>query len=208
MTNGLLLEACVETPTQCLNAQNAGADRLELCGRLDLDGLTPTMEVVKEVKKIINIPFKVIVRPRPGNFVHSNEEVDEMIQSIQEFQSIGINQFVIGILNEHQEIDESKTRKIVNLFPEAVFTIHKCIDETKDPINALEALIPYPNIKYVLTSGKAKTALEGAEMLREMIQKSRGRITIISAGKITKSNLENVLNVIGGSEYHGKRIVN
>ena len=72
----LIKESCVETYDEAINAESRGADRIEVCSRLDLDGLTPSKELVKRLVNDLTIPIKVMVRPRSGDFCYNDEEIN------------------------------------------------------------------------------------------------------------------------------------
>ena len=86
-------------------------------------------------------------------------------------------------------------------------TIHKAIDETVDPLSEIEALKRIPGITHVLTSGKAKTAIQGAELLKKMIHAAADDLVILVAGRVTAENFIEVHQLIGATEYHGRKIV-
>ena len=86
----LIKESCVETYDEAMNAEIRGADRIELCSRLDLDGLTPSKELAKKLVNELNIPVKVMVRPRKGDFCYTGEEISQMHRDILDFKSLGV----------------------------------------------------------------------------------------------------------------------
>lgn len=203
----MIIEACVETLDQSVMAQNNGAHRLELCDRLDLGGLSPSISLIEQVLDKVFIPIKVMVRSRSGDFIYSKKEVDEMIAYIKKVSSLGINEFVFGCMTVDLSLDLAAINRITESCPDGIFTIHKAIDACNDPVLEIEGLKDIGNIKYILTSGGAATALEGQKVLREMIVVARPEITIIAAGKVTRNNLEEVDGSVKTTEYHGRRIV-
>ena len=90
-------EACVESTDQAVNAEINGADRIELCKNLDLDGLTPEMDIIQNTMKSVNIPVKVMIRPRAGNFIYSHDEIKSMEQDIDLCKKLNVPEVVIGI---------------------------------------------------------------------------------------------------------------
>lgn len=203
----LILEACVETFEQAQNAEKNGADRIELCGDLSVGGVTPSLALIEKSKSELTIPIMVMIRPRGGNFVYSVEELEQMKSEIIFCKKLGVKGVVFGILDNKNQINESQTRTLCELaFPMEV-TFHKAIDEVEDPKSELNKLLNISNLNRVLTSGKSRTALEGAELIKEMMAASAGKLTILSAGKVTNQNLLKVHETIGGEEYHGRKIV-
>jgi copper homeostasis protein len=203
----ILLEACVETFEEAILAEKRRADRLELCSHLELDGLTPDKEVIEHVFRKVKIPVKVMIRPRAGNFIYSESELDEMKNSIRLCKKLKVRGVVFGILDQENELNLNQIKELAQLaFPLEV-TIHKAIDETPDLLKSVSELIQIPTITSILTSGGKPTAKEGREMLRKMIQLAGETLTIIPAGSITDQNLSEIDKLIGASEYHGRRIV-
>ena len=181
----------METLEQCRRAEALGADRLELCARLDLGGTTPDWQLVKEVLKQVQIPVKVMIRPRGGNFIYTEAEVAQMRASIARFLDLGVPEFVT--------LCEAMEGRPV--------TFHKAIDEVPDMEAAVGQLKAIPNLKYLLTSGGAPTAQAGLGQLRKLLECAAPEITVVAAGSVTNANLQQLHQALGGSEYHGRRIV-
>lgn len=203
----LLLEACVETLFEAIRAEKNGAHRLELCSRLDLDGLTPNPGITEQVLEKVNIPLKVMIRPRDGDFVYDDQELQQMKEEILLFKKLKIKGVVFGILDEKNNLNSEQIQMLAELaFPLEV-TIHKAIDLTPNLLESVSELKHIDNITSILTSGAAPTAIKGTETLRKMIELSGNSLKIIPAGSITNQNLTQIDEMIGASEYHGRRIV-
>lgn len=202
-----LLEACVDDEIQALNAQRQGANRIELCARLDLDGLTPDEEFIRFALKELHIPVHVMIRPRGGDFVYSEAELEAMRESIAFCKAAGAPGVVFGVLNSDNTLNMPAIEELAALARPMKVVIHKAIDRTPDPVAALEQLLQAGAADYVLTSGGAPTAKEGAAVLRRMVELGGGRITIIAAGKVTRENLDEMRTLLGAREFHGRLIV-
>ncbi len=203
----MILEACVDSLAQSIRAEAQGAERLELCASLDIGGVTPSFSLIEEIIEKVKIPVKVMVRPRGGDFVYSNEEFDDMLRTIKILRNIGVKEIVTGILNEDREVDLDRMQRISNLAVGMDITFHKAIDDTKVPFKELEQLKKIKNIKSILTSGAANSATAGINNLRRMITLSGDRFSIIVAGKVTQDNIARLHKEIGATEYHGRLIV-
>lgn len=203
----MLLEACVETLEEALLAEQRGAHRLELCSRLDLDGLSPGQDLAKEVVAAVNIPVKVMIRHRGGSFHYSAAEIEAMAEEIQAAKGWGIQGIVIGLLDEVGEVDVKATHHLASLADGLSVTFHKAIDDTPDLLKSLQALSNIPNIDTILTSGGAATAEEGCHILRKMMAQSPAHLTILPAGRITQANVAHIHQLLGAQAYHGRRIV-
>ncbi|NET37102.1 MAG: copper homeostasis protein CutC [Cyanothece sp. SIO1E1] len=203
----MLLEACVETLEEAILAEQRGAHRLELCSRLDLDGLSPGRDLAQQVVAAVNIPVKVMIRHRGGSFHYSAAEIEAMAEEIQAAQGWGIAGIVIGLLDEQGEINIEGTQQLAMLANGLSVTFHKAIDETPNLLKSLQSLSDIPNIDTILTSGGAATAEAGCQILRKMMAQSPAHLTILPAGRITQANLTHIHQLLGAQAYHGRRIV-
>jgi copper homeostasis protein len=202
----MILEACVESVKEAILAEKRGANRLELCSRLDLDGLTPERELIEQVMHNVHIPIKVMIRPRAGDFVYSTDELSAMKDYIRFCKQVGAQGVVFGLLDKDDHLNLDQIQLLADEASPLEVTIHKAIDLTADPVTSLMELMKLRNITAVLTSGGATTALEGKEVIKKMLQVSGGKIQIIAAGKITNVNLTEIHHLIGAHEYHGRKI--
>ena len=202
----MIKEACVESFEKALEAQNNGANRIELCENLAVGGTTPSYGTVKVCLKKLDIPIFPMIRARGGNFIYSKDEIEIMKEDIKIFKELGVKGVVLGCLTSDNKIDLELTKKLVNLAYPMEVTFHKAIDEIQNPLDYIDNLINI-GIKRILTSGGKATALEGKDLINEMIKKSNGRLKIVVAGKVTKENLNGLSNLISANEFHGKLIV-
>ncbi len=203
----MIIEACVETLQEAIQAEKNGADRVELCSRLDLDGLTPSEKLIQEVVGVLKIPVMVMIRPREDDFIYSSDEINGMLQSIQMCKKHRIQGIVLGILTLHNKPDLDALKLLVDAAVPLEITFHKAIDATPDPVTSAEMLSGVKEISRILTSGGESTAIEGTKTIRTMQKTVRGKISIIAAGRITRENLKKHIGLIGVNEYHGRKIV-
>ena len=206
----MILEACVDTLEEAMRAEQQGAHRIELCSRLDLDGLTPDLALTQKVREAIKIPIHVMIRPMPNRFPdvfwYDESQIEEMIASIERFKQLDIQGFVAGALDQNRMPDQRTMSRLAKATKGYNLTFHKAIDLAADPVAALQGLKTVEGVTHVLTSGGASSASAGVPVLREMIRKS-GSIRVIAAGGVTDQNLTELHEQLGASEYHGKRIV-
>ena len=202
----MIKEACVESFEKALEAQSNGANRIELCENLAVGGTTPSYGTVKICLEKLNIPIFPMIRARGGNFVYSKDEIEIMKEDIKIFKELGVKGVVLGCLTSDNKIDLEFTKELVDLAYPMEVTFHKSIDEILNPLDYIDDLVNI-GIKRILTSGGKATALEGKDLINEMIKKSNGRLKIVVAGKVTKENLNGLSNLISANEFHGKLIV-
>lgn len=198
-------EVPVESLAEALKAEAQGASRIELCDNLYVGGTTPSYGTIKVCKKILQIPIMVMIRPRGGNFIYTDHEIEAMIEDIKNCKNIGVNGIVTGVLNKNNQVDIEVLKILINEAKPLEITFHKAIDEAADPLLALKQLIDL-GIKRVLTSGQAVTAQEGSALMNMMIEKAAGDIIVMPSGQISQENFQQIHELIPGREYHGRII--
>ncbi len=207
MNNTLIFEACVETLEDALAAEKRGANRIELCSALDQDGLTPSEDLTRSCVQNLSIPVMAMVRPRGGNFVYTEEEIQQMEAEIEFFKQSGVAGVVFGLLTVDGDIDMEKTSRLAQLAIPLEVTFHKAIDYSNDILKSFQQLNAIDGITRVLTSGGMDTAWNGRDVLKQMQDLPDRRIKIIAAGKVLPENRERIADYTGAAELHGKRIV-
>lgn len=202
----MIREKCIGSFLEALEAQELGAERVELCDNLTEGGTTPSYGTIKMVVEKLNIPAFVIIRPRGGDFYYTPEEIEIMKEDIKICKELGVKGVVIGALNRDNTINYDAIKDMIDLAKPMSITFHKAIDELENPVTEVKKLANL-GVNRILTSGTKETALEGQNILREMIKEAGEDIIIIVAGKVTKDNLNEISNLIPAKEYHGKKIV-
>lgn len=202
----MVLEACVENFNEALEAAKAGANRIELCENLAVGGTTPSYGTIRMSVEELAIPVATMIRPRGGDFCYSGQEFNIMRTDIEICKKIGSPGVVFGLLTRDNKIDVERTLELVKLAQPMQTVFHKAFDEADDPFEALEQLIEM-GITRVLTSGTKETAYEGQEILRKLIDRAAGRISVLVAGKVTYENIAQLRDLIPAKEFHGRRIV-
>lgn len=196
-----LIEICVEGIDGLAAAQEAGADRVELCASLLEGGITPSLGVVRQAKALARIPFMVIIRPRGGDFLYSEREFQTMLDDVRALREMGVAGVVAGCLTPNGRIDEPRMNAIVAAAGPLSVTCHRAFDMTADFREAIEALIRC-GVDRVLTSGQRDTAIEGLDILRETVEAAAGRIKVMACGALDESNIAKVLRETGADELH------
>ncbi len=196
-----LIEICVEGIDGLLAAQEAGADRVELCASLVEGGLTPSFGTVRTALRMAKVPFHVIVRPRGGDFLYSEAEYASMLGDIEALRELGVAGVVVGCLHADGTIDETRMSACVEAAGPLALTCHRAFDMTRDPHEALEALIRC-GVGRVLTSGQRDTAVEGAELLAALVRQAAGRMVILGCGALAPDNIAGVQATTGLTEMH------
>ena len=201
-----IIEACVESLEQACIAEKNGADRIELCADLGVEGLTPSRELILSVESHLNIPIRVMIRPRAGDFAYSNAEIKQMASDIAFCKEVGVDGVVLGILKEDKTIDIDAVEKLAEIGKPLKIVFHKAIDETPAFLESVKSLRESGVVNGILTSGGKNTAAEAIHQLKNIIALADD-MEVVCAGKITSKNLEELHREINAKAYHGRRIV-
>ncbi|MEM9545628.1 MAG: copper homeostasis protein CutC [Bacteroidota bacterium] len=203
----MILEACVGSLKQAIDAKSKGAHQIELCDRLDLDGTSPSINTVVEVCKQVQIPTKVIVNPKPFDYHYSPGDFEAILTYVQKLNDLPIGGIVFGPLDPKGYPDLKQISQISEI-TKVPITYHKAIDASENISQSTQMLADQGIVQFILSSGGQKTAQEGVPLLHEMkslLQNST--IELIAAGSITSENLADLHQQLNLKYYHGKKIV-
>lgn len=194
------LEICTNSIQSALNAQQAGAQRIELCENLAQGGTTPSYGTLSQVRKQFSIKVNVLIRPRPGDFLYSDQEFAVIKNDIEMCKRLGIDGVVCGILLSNGDVDIARTKELVELAKPMSFTFHRAFDFTNDPFKSLEDVIS-TGADRILTSGQQPTAIQGEHLIRELVKISNGRIIIMPGSGVNADCIEFLMET-GAKEFH------
>lgn len=202
------LEICADSVESAVLAQMAGADRIELCDNLNEGGTTPSFGMIASARDNLSVALHVIIRPRSGDFLYSDEEFDIMRRDIDLCGEAGIDGIVLGILRNDGEIDTERTAKLTELARPMSVTFHRAFDMCANPVKGLEEIIS-AGAERVLTSGQKNSAAEGSVLLHKLVKQSSGRIIIMPGGGLDESNISEVAKVTRATEFHlsGRKVI-
>lgn len=201
---GYKVEACVVSFEQAIRAAQHGADRLELCSRLETEGMTPDIDLTTIILENVNVPVRVMIRETEEGFGSDESILLKMESSIRKFKSIPIDGFVIG-LTRNNRIDRDATERLIKGCLPLPITIHKAIDQSADVMDDLIWLNQFPTVDTILTSGGKATAREGIDEILKMKVVFKGNI--MAAGKITHDQLPMLHLALEVPWYHGRNIL-
>ena len=186
------IEVCAYSLASCLTAQQAGANRVELCGGIAEGGITPSAGLIQLARQHLQIDLCVMIRPRGGDFLYSESELAVMKADILMAKSAGADGVVLGILQADGTVDEIRTRELVDLANPLPVTFHRAFDMTRDPLEALEAVIRTGAIR-ILTSGQQQTVERGLSLLHQLTERATGRIDIMAGAGVNAQNAQSLL---------------
>ncbi len=198
----ILLEVCVDSVAGASAAQRGGADRIELCSGLAEGGITPSAGLIRAVVEATSLPVMVMIRPRGGSFVYSASEFAVMQADIEFAKTARVSGVVFGVLDHACRIDLDACRQLVDLARPLLVTFHRAIDAVQDIAQALEALIEL-QVERVLTSGQAKTVVNGLENVARMVDTYGREISIMPGAGVRPENAREIIRQSGATEIHG-----
>ncbi len=187
------LELACFSLQDALKGAELGVHRIEFCKDYTSGGTTPDYEdfrVLREKHPLL--PIHVMIRPRPGDFVHSPDEINLMAEQIMRFDQLGTNGFVFGVLDEVNQINRSVCQKLIAVAKGKSCVFHRAFDPLPNANDALEELIQL-GFRGVLTSGCSTNALEGISTLESLHRQAKGRIEIVAGGGIRANNMNTLL---------------
>ena len=200
------IEACCPSLASVRRAVQAGARRIELCQDLAVGGITPSEALIRNALEVAgNVPINVLIRPREGDFVYAEEEIQAMEASIRLCKELGVNGVVVGALTPDGQLDQPALQRLLQAARPLHVTFHRAFDACSDPSATLEELIGL-GVERLLTSGHCPDAYTGRYALKALVEQAAGRIVIMPGCGITPSNLESIAAVTGASEFHGSRL--
>lgn len=196
-----LVEICVDRLDSVQICADAGVDRIELCAALSEGGLTPSIGFLRSARAIFPGKIMMMIRPRAGDFLYNEEEIDLMCLDIGHAIEHGADGVVFGCLLPNGEIDEAKTSLLMNAAGHIDVTFHRAFDVSQDLSKSLETLIGL-GIPRVLTSGGEADVWRGITRLRHLSEQARGRITILPGGGVCAAKINELLEKTGATEFH------
>ncbi len=177
----VVFELCAENLAACLAGREGGARRVELCSALSEGGLTPSHALIEAAVVHSGLPINILLRPRAGNFVYSDQEFSLMQSDLHHARTLGASGFVAGIVDSNGKIDQRRMGQLVQLAGDLEVTFHRAFDTLDDMDDALEQIID-SGCRRLLTSGGAVDVETGADRLRSLSDRAADRIVIAARG--------------------------
>ncbi|MGO1297160.1 MAG: copper homeostasis protein CutC [Vibrio sp.] len=195
------VEVCVDSIESLQQAISGGAGRIELCSSLALGGLSPTYGLIKYALEHASVPVYAMVRPRSGDFLFSPDEVAMMADEVEFLREQGLDGIVVGALTSYATIDSKAIKCWKQCAGPMGLTFHRAFDWTVNPEYALETLIDL-GCERVLSSGGQATAFAGMENLRQWIQQTQQRLSVMPGSGVTPNNVSDIIHYTRASEVH------
>lgn len=200
MTN-LFIEVCANSAESAVEAQKGGAGRVELCAGIPEGGTTPSYGEIWMARERIDIQLNVIIRPRGGDFLYSKDEIEIMRRDIRMARELGADGVVFGCLTADGDVDMDVCRDLIYEAGHMTLTFHRAFDVSCSPIQSLEDIISL-GFDRILTSGCEASAIEGRELLKQLVEKAGDRIIIMPGCGVNEDNIKELIEYTKAKEFH------
>ena len=196
-----LLEVCAADPASVKAATEGGAARVELCSALGEGGVTPSAGLIRQALKVPGIKVHVLIRPRGGDFIYDEDEIQTMCADIRTAREAGVHGVGIGALTPEGDIDMDACRRMMSEAGDLNVTFHRAFDLCRDPEKAVEEIIAL-GCNRLLTSGQASSAINGVDMLARIASQAGNRLTILAGAGVNAGNAADIMEKAGVHELH------
>ena len=198
----LIIENCAGDVPSCLEAERGGASRIELCAALSEGGTTPSYGTVATALRHCHLPIIPIIRPRSGDFLYTETEIDVMLEDIRVLRRLGVAGFSLGALTPDGDLDEELCRRLIREAEGLPVTLHRAFDRAASLEASLEQAVAL-GFACILTSGGTPSSLDSLDQIRSLVEQADGRICIMAGSGITADNARHVVESTGVSAIHG-----
>ena len=198
---GYTLECCVDSVESAIAAKKGGADRIELCSALVIGGLSPSQALYRKIREQVDLPIRVLLRPRFGDFCYTDFEHEIIKEEIRSFRKLGADGIVIGTMKPDGTLNVEQMKELIEEAQGMSVTLHRAFDMCKNPFMALEEARKL-GINTILTSGQKNTCIDGVELLKELVEKAQGETEILVGGGVDASVLPVLAEKTKAKAYH------
>ncbi|MEM1177563.1 MAG: copper homeostasis protein CutC [Acidobacteriota bacterium] len=197
----VVVEVCLDSADSAVAAERGGADRVELCDNLIEGGTTPSAGMILATRRRVDIGLQVMIRPRGGDFCYSEAELEAMRHDIDVAKDLGADGVVFGILGRDGTIDRVATARLLDAARPMNVTFHRAFDMTRDPMEALDALIDL-GVDRLLTSGQEATVADGVELVSALVERAGSSLEVMPGCGLTPRNAARIVAATGAREIH------
>lgn len=196
-----LLEVIAFNIESCHIAQDYGASRVELCDSPPEGGTTPSYGLIRQARRVLKIPLYVMIRPRGGDFLYSDQEIDVMYEDIRMCRDLGVDGVVLGILTADGSVDVARTAHLVEAAHPMGVTFHRAFDRVSNFQTALSDVIQ-TGCERILTSGLQPKADAAIDTLTDLVKIAGDDIIIMAGSGINSTNIKMIARLTGIKELH------
>lgn len=198
---GYTLECCVDSVESAIAAKKGGADRLELCSALVIGGLSPSQALYRKIREQADIPIRVLLRPRFGDFCYTDYEHEILKEEVRSFRKLGADGIVIGTMKPDGTLNLEQMKELMEEAQGMMVTLHRAFDMCQDPFQTLEEAKRL-GIHTILTSGQKNVCTEGMDLLKELVEQAQGKTEILVGGGVDASVLPVLAEKTKAKAFH------
>ena len=198
---GYTLECCVDSVESAIAAKKGGADRLELCSALVIGGLSPSQALYRKIREQADIPIRVLLRPRFGDFCYTDYEHEILKEEVRSFRKLGADGIVIGTMKPDGTLNLEQMKELMEEGQGMTVTLHRAFDMCQDPFQTLEEAKRI-GIHTILTSGQKNVCTEGMDLLKELVEQAQGKTEILVGGGVDASVLPVLAEKTKAKAFH------
>jgi len=198
---GYTLECCVDSVESAIAAKKGGADRLELCSALVIGGLSPSQALYRKIREQADIPIRVLLRPRFGDFCYTDYEHEILKEEVRSFRKLGADGIVIGTMKPDGTLNLEQMKELMEEAQGMTVTLHRAFDMCQDPFQTLEEAKRI-GIHTILTSGQKNVCTEGMYLLKELVEQAQGKTEILVGGGVDASVLPVLAEKTKAKAFH------
>lgn len=198
---GYTLECCVDSVESAIAAKKGGADRLELCSALVIGGLSPSQALYRKIREQADIPIRVLLRPRFGDFCYTDYEHEILKEEVRSFCKLGADGIVIGTMKPDGTLNLEQMKELMEEAQGMTVTLHRAFDMCQDPFQTLEEAKRL-GIHTILTSGQKNVCTEGMDLLKELVEQAQGKTEILVGGGVDASVLPVLAEKTKAKAFH------
>lgn len=198
---GYTLECCVDSVESAIAAKKGGADRLELCSALVIGGLSPSQALYRKIREQADIPIRVLLRPRFGDFCYTDHEHEILKEEVRSFRKLGADGIVIGTMKPDGTLNLEQMKELMEEAQGMTVTLHRAFDMCQDPFQTLEGAKRL-GIHTILTSGQKNVCTEGMDLLKELVEQAQGKTEILVGGGVDASVLPVLAEKTKAKAFH------
>lgn len=198
---GYTLECCVDSVESAIAAKKGGADRLELCSALVIGGLSPSQALYRKIREQADIPIRVLLRPRFGDFCYTDYEHEILKEEVRSFRKLGADGIVIGTMKPDGTLNLEQMKELMEEAQGMTVTLHRAFDMCQDPFQTLEEAKRI-GIHTILTSGQKNVCTGGMDLLKELVEQAQGKTEILVGGGVDASVLPVLAEKTKAKAFH------
>ncbi len=196
-----LLEVISCSVADAFEAERGGAGRLEIISEYGRGGLTPPLELVRDILAVVNLPVRVMLRGSDGFGVTGAGEVERLCDAARELSKLSVDGVVLGLARE-RAVDVELTARILSCAPNLKATFHHAFEEMGDKAEAIRGLKSIGQVDRILAHGGRGDWMQKSERLAVYRRAAEPEITILAGGGVDAKIIELLFKTGGIHEFH------